>query len=105
MLQINGVDVWSGDIVHLINSRLLVESFHTVYNGIFARGYRVMYSLNDKHHAVEVAITDVRVKNIGSIDWTPIYRPTCFSISPEFFTDDSLGKNVRNNKTFMKAGL
>lgn len=78
MLQINSVDVY------LINSRILVESFHTVYNETFARGYRVMYSSNGKQHVVEAAITDTRVENIGSIDWTPIYRPTCFNISREF---------------------
>ncbi|RCI00625.1 hypothetical protein CU097_009543 [Rhizopus azygosporus] len=43
-----------------------------------------MYSSNGKQHVVEAAITDTRVENIGSIDWTPIYRPTCFSISREF---------------------
>lgn len=44
-----------------------------------------MYNLSGKQHVVEVAITDTRVENIGSIDWTPIYRLTYFSISRELF--------------------
>lgn len=63
----------------------MVESFHTVYNETFTRGYRAMYNLSGKQHVVEVAITDTRVENIGSIDWTPIYRLTYFSISRELF--------------------